>query len=162
MNEPLVSAYVTHYLPGRLRLKIPEKKGNTVYFAHLADHLAKCPGITGMDINTLTGSLLLLHSAAIDLSDIASYAEQFALFSIQQLPSASRKSLADYAATGLDAFDRGLTTVSWGIVDIRSLLLLLLLALMVRQARQGQLVGAATSLLFSALDLAGFEKNPKK
>ncbi|MGZ5044724.1 MAG: hypothetical protein ACXV8P_08025 [Methylobacter sp.] len=40
-DEILPSAFVKHQLPGRVRLKIPQKRGNVHYFDRLADIFSK-------------------------------------------------------------------------------------------------------------------------
>lgn len=38
-------ALISHAIPGRLRIKIPLKKGDESYFADLSDRLSNCPGL---------------------------------------------------------------------------------------------------------------------
>ena len=77
----MVSAFVVHELFGRLRLRIPEKRKDGAYFAELAERLSECPGVTRVESNALTGSVLLLHTEETTATDVARYAEQTALFS---------------------------------------------------------------------------------
>jgi hypothetical protein len=162
MIEDLVSAFVVHRTPGRLRLKIPEKRGDAGYFGGLPGRLAQCPGVIASDANVLTGSLLLFHSPETGPQEIAAYAEQTALFSIKPAPVVPRQSIADHAAASVAALDRGMSHISGGVVDVRSILLLLLAGLIVRQAFLGQIAGPVTSLLLSALELAGLDKPGRK
>ena len=159
MTENSVSAFAIHQLPGRLRLKIPEKRGDSAYFASLPRRLAQCPGITGVETNARTGSLLVFHSVGMSLSDIAAYAEDASLFSIRSLPPAPRQSIADHAGNGLAALDKGLAELTGGVVDVRSVVFLFLTVLVVRQSLRGQIAGPVTSLLVSTLDFAGLSKS---
>jgi len=54
--------YVSHLSPGRLRVKIPSKKGNVVFFSSLKDQLSQLPGVESVEVNPVTGSILLIHS----------------------------------------------------------------------------------------------------
>ncbi|HYE36872.1 HMA2 domain-containing protein [Methylocaldum sp.] len=154
----MVSAFVIHELPGRLRLRIPEKRSDAVFFADLAERLTQCPGVTRVAPNALTGSVLLLHSSETRAVDVAKYAEQSALFSVKPVSAAPVRTLGQHASEGLDAFDRSLNSVSGGLVDLQSVFFLLLLGLAVHQARRGQLLVPAVSLLWEAIGLVGADK----
>lgn len=117
----MVSAFVVHELFGRLRLRIPEKRKDGAYFAELAERLSECPGVTRVESNALTGSVLLLHTEETTATDVARYAEQAALFSVKWLSATPSRTLGQQAAKSLDAFGRGLTSVSGGLVDLQSI-----------------------------------------
>jgi len=154
----MVSAFVVHELPGRLRLRIPEKRSDSAFFAGLAERLTECPGVRSIEINALTGSILLFHAAETSAVDVARYAEQAALFSVIPSSATPARTLGQCAAKGLDAFDRGLTAASGGWVDLQSAFFLLLLGLAVRQARRGQVLAPAISLFWEAIGLVGADK----
>jgi hypothetical protein len=67
-------------MAGRLRLKIPARKGDPAYFTALAQAFSECPGIRNVEVNPETGSVLFLHSA--DPDAIVAYAEGKELFRI--------------------------------------------------------------------------------
>jgi len=50
---------VVHLLPGRMRLRFKALKGRPSIAAELRQHLGAVPGISHVDVNPLTGSLLL-------------------------------------------------------------------------------------------------------
>ena len=75
-------AILSHQSPGRLRLKIPSKKGDGLFFQSLRDQLSNLSGVERIDINPPTGSILLIHS--IDTGKIAQFARDNGLFEIQQ------------------------------------------------------------------------------
>ena len=56
-------AHVRHHLPGRLRLKVPAAKGDPAWFQHLQRTLLGLPGLTQVEINPITGSVLLHYDA---------------------------------------------------------------------------------------------------
>jgi len=158
----MVSAFVIHELPGRLRLRIPEKRSDPAFFADLAERLSECPGVTGVKPNALTGSVLLFHAAETSASDVTRFAEQTALFSVKPSSATAARTLGQQAAKGLDAFDRSLTAVSGGWVDLQSVCFLLLLGLGVHQARRGQLLSPAAPLLWEAIRLVSSDKIGKR
>lgn len=154
----MVSAFIVHELSGRFRLRIPEKRNDKVFFDALAERLSACPGVTTVKFNVHTGSVLLFHAAATRASDVARYAEQADLFSVEPLPATVARTLGQQAAKGLDAFDRGLGALSGGLVDLQSAFLVLLVGLAIYQARRGQVLAPAVSLLWEAIGLVGSEK----
>jgi hypothetical protein len=55
-------AYLSHASKGRLRLRIPSKKKDDAFFAQLQTILSPIPGLDRVQVNPLSGSLLILHS----------------------------------------------------------------------------------------------------
>ena len=59
-----VDAYVHHHIPGRLRLRIPVAKGAEEALREISGALARAPGISRIDYNSITGSILIQYSPA--------------------------------------------------------------------------------------------------
>ena len=57
-----VDAYVHHHLPGRLRLRIPTAKGKEDELRELGSAIARAPGISQVEYNPITGSILIQYS----------------------------------------------------------------------------------------------------
>lgn len=57
-----VDAYVHHHLPGRLRLRIPAAKGEEDELRELSSAIARAPGISQVEYNPITGSILIQYS----------------------------------------------------------------------------------------------------
>ena len=49
-----------HKLDGRIRIKVPEIKGSLAMAGELEDQLAKLNGVTHVQVNPLTGYVLVL------------------------------------------------------------------------------------------------------
>jgi hypothetical protein len=62
MIDTLPIATIAHAIPNRTRLRIPSRRGDTVFFASLATALSAMPGIQRASVQPATGSLLLEHS----------------------------------------------------------------------------------------------------
>jgi len=162
-NRPY--AYIKHQLPGRVRLKIPNKRGDIGYFERIAELFAGYPGITQLQLNAPVASILICHSTEADFSTIAEFAQTNGLFTIieQQLEktfSVPHLPLAKLASTGINRLDESLMGFSKGRLDGRSLLVLALFGLAVRQMSQGHILGASSSLLWYAFRLMK-EENDK-
>ncbi len=59
-------AYAVHHVPGRTRLRIPERRGDPAFFEEAARRLARVPGVHRVDANPLTGSVLVHHAGDLD------------------------------------------------------------------------------------------------
>jgi hypothetical protein len=52
-------AVIAHQIPGRMRLLIPEKRGDAGYFENLLDEFSRVDAVQRAKVNPLTGSLTL-------------------------------------------------------------------------------------------------------
>jgi hypothetical protein len=98
MSENRVSAFVVQELPGRLRLKIPEKRGDEAYFTRLCAHLINGPSITWVSGNPRTGSLLILYPPAIHAADLLLRAKRLGLIFPEPRSNPVRQSLFEYTS----------------------------------------------------------------
>jgi hypothetical protein len=57
-----VAAYVHHHIPGRLRLRLPGAKGQKDALREISSAIAKVPGISQVEYNSITGSILIQYS----------------------------------------------------------------------------------------------------
>lgn len=76
-------ARINHQTSERLRLKIPSRKGDTLYFLTLKQELSKYDGLKKIDVNHVTSSILIVHTEA-DFNEIIHYAEEKKLFKIDK------------------------------------------------------------------------------
>lgn len=65
MHEPPV-AFVTHKTGTRIRLKVPSKKKDNVFFASLSENIPAIEGVLSVETTPLTGSVLISHSSDPD------------------------------------------------------------------------------------------------
>ena len=59
LRMALQGVYVSHAIPGRVRIKLPKVKGNPVLAAEIERRLAALRVIEGVEVSPLTGSVLL-------------------------------------------------------------------------------------------------------
>jgi hypothetical protein len=52
---------IVHQVPGRIRMKIPSAKGNEEQLANYKEVLALLPGVEEIDVNPVTGSIILKY-----------------------------------------------------------------------------------------------------
>jgi hypothetical protein len=164
-NETHPSAYIKHQLPGRVRLKIPQKRGDLRYFDRIAELFAGCPGITQLQLNPFAASILICHMTETDFLNIAEFAQTNGLFTITEQPDEETFTIPylpipKLTSTGLNRLDESLMDFSQGRLDGRSLLILALIGLSVRQMTKGHILGPASTLLWYAFSLVK-EENGK-
>lgn len=166
MNDSHPYAYIKHQLPGRVRLKIPQKKGDWGYFDRIAELFAHCPGIAQLQLNPAAASVLICHDGTkTQFGNISEFAQAQGLFRIAEQPaeetfSIPHQPIATLTSTGLNRFDESLMELSEGLLDSRSLFLLILTGLAVHQITKGNIMTPAASLLWGAIELLR-EENKK-
>jgi hypothetical protein len=85
-DSDLPDAFTVHQVPGRTRLRVPARRGDRTYFAHIAQALALAPEVLLVRVNPSTGSILLLHTSP--LQKLAGYAAEGGLFRLAAAPAA--------------------------------------------------------------------------
>ena len=152
MTEGLASAYLVHALPGRIRLRIPQKRGDAAYFAGLAQALSR-ERIGDASVNAVTGSVLLRAPVTLKPAELALSARQLALFDLRDpMPLGGRSPLVT-AAAGLHGVDGLFLRATGGYLDVRSGVFIALLLLAGRQIYKGQFMVPGFTFLWYALNL---------
>ncbi|WP_031432449.1 HMA2 domain-containing protein [Methylomarinum vadi] len=157
--DSIPSAFVKHQLPGRVRLKIPEKKGDFRYFDRVADVFAGSQGITQLQLNPPAASVLISHRDDISFQHIVEFAENNGLFRLTEKPedyeplTLPNLPIATLSSIGLDRVDDSLLNLSKNRLDNRSVLFLTLIGLAIHQIARGNIMAPAASLLWYALEL---------
>lgn len=161
-NPPF--AYIKHQLPGRVRVKIPQKKGDFRYFDRIAESFANCPGITQLQLKPSAASILICHGTETQFLSITEFAQTNGLFTIIEQPEEEAFTIPYLpipmlASTGLNRLDESLMDFSRDRLDGRSLLFLALIGLAVRQMTKGHVLGPASTLLWYAFSVLKAENN---
>ncbi len=92
MSIDLPAAEVAHAMPGRTRLRLPDRRGDAAFFAAVASGLSSLPGVFDVETRPLTGSVLVAHFNPLDeLGDTARAAGLFNLRSASIAPSPDSK-----------------------------------------------------------------------
>jgi hypothetical protein len=128
------SAEIVHRINGRLRLRVPERRGDDVWFADTRRALAGFPGVLRVAANSDTGSFLI-RGKDLALRRIPEIAEDRGWFMLSD-SHRHRKPASDALA--------GLAPVFFGLA--------------VLQAARGQIMVPALSLLWYALEIIRWEE----
>lgn len=153
------TAYVVHSLPGRLRLKIPARRGDAGYFAALSAALRACPGVQSVETNAMTAGVLIHYPPPLTAADLAAAAAAAAPLDLEY-GSPPVRSVAENLAAQFQRADSVLRRGSGGQVDFRSVSVLTLLGLALYQLARGEILQPAVPLLLGAMAvLPGNGKN---
>jgi hypothetical protein len=137
-------AHIEHQLPGRVRLRVPSKRGEVPFFEKVVQLLSKHPAVWELVASPLTGSITLQYSEP--LQAVIAAAADLMLFEIDQVQSdakASEHKRIERAGTG---------------AGLAGSLAAGLSGLSLYQAVQGNVVGSAVEsfwLSFSARSILG-------
>ena len=152
----LPAARISHFTARRLRIKVPEKRRNTDFFAAVAERLVTWESVERVETNPLTASVLVHFSdperlfleaaGKNDLFDI----DFDAAFGNLQTPA-----ITEAAVRSFDTADRALRRWTQNQIDMRGVLFVLLLAGGLFQLLRRRLDAPAPTLLWYAGDLIG-------
>jgi hypothetical protein len=134
------TAYIAHECTGRIRLKVPARRGDAGFFQSLAARVASTAGVVGVEANAATGSILILHA----LEGTGAW-DTFAAsggLALASGPFRTRAVVGDVRrlATGLD---REVTSITGGELDLWSASFIALFALGVNELRKGNVAAPA-------------------
>ena len=110
------AAYVVHRMAGRLRIRVPSKKGDPVYFGAVKDALSSLEGVEGVVVSPSTGSILV-HGRVFE-EDVVERARSMGLFVLKEEPAPEATTFHDAVTGGfrtLDEHVKGLTGASFDL-----------------------------------------------
>jgi hypothetical protein len=158
-------AYICHASSGRLRVRIPAKKNDPTYFSGLQEYLAPIPGIVSVEVNPLTGSVLVEHELDLnsidDLKPVADYSEMSGLFKLvvptRAAPNGAAIPLGQCLAATVARFNEQVKSWTSGMVDFPTVAALGLISVGVVQASRGLIAVPAISALWYASEILKFQ-----
>jgi hypothetical protein len=144
----LPQARVEHELPGRLRLRIPSRRGDRRYFEAVGGQIATLTGVRSLRANPITGGLLIEHATGTDA--IASFAREHGLFDLLSAPDDPPVPRAEAPrARSAAAFPNPLALVAAGLA-----------AAGVYQMARGRVLGSASEQLWNSYSAYATFKKP--
>lgn len=148
-------AYVAHHAGDRLRLRIPARKGDAAFFAHVERDLATCPGVAYAEANPLTASILIHYHG--DLGDLANAVSARQLFTLE-LPRLPESTVLDVVAERVERLDQAVIRASNGALDLETVAFLGLIGASIVQLARGQALAPASTLLANAVAILTFHR----
>ncbi len=144
-------AHIAHRTVNRTRIRIPSKRGDDAFFRRVRDWLSSLEGIRDVRINALTASMLIHHDAC-DPATFHAALGQSEMFDLGDLEG-RYEALLDGASRELRRLDDRLSRVTAGGLDVPGGLFVFFLLGALIQAARGQVLGPASSLLWSAYEI---------
>lgn len=144
----LPAGYIAHRIGDRVRVRIPERKGDAAYFMRVERDLSACERVMYVEANPLTASILLRYHGTND--DLRRDAISQGLFAITEMPPPVNPALTA-ATERIDQLDRFLQRSSNGSIDLLEAAFVGLIGASIVQVLRGQALGPASTLLAHAL-----------
>lgn len=122
-------ARIVHSSPCRLRLKIAGRRGDRPFFAETAKKLASAFTQSNVQVNALTGSIILSGDGSgdgMDAKDVVDFGRGQGLFQVQA-GETERRSLLDSIILPVQAMDRNVKAATSGRMDLPGTLFVALL-----------------------------------
>jgi len=149
MSNQLPSAFVSHQVPGRVRLRVPAMRHQEDYFARMREQLASIPGLRRLTTNTRTASVLIEYVGEIE--PLEAIGPRLSLFTLEQRPHPHSLSELLYSVTS--APDQLIKKVTDGRVDAAGLTAIALTGLGISQFVRGHGLPAGWTLIWNGISL---------
>jgi len=124
-------------MPGRLRLRIPTRRGDVSFFQHVVQALSGHPAVRELAANPLTGGILICHSGSAQA--IAGRAAEQGLFEIATEQPRKKTRAAANPATNTAGAAAPLDAAATGLSGLALL-----------QVAKGEITGSAAENLWNA------------
>ena len=132
----LPKAHTVHRTSDRLRLRIPDKKGDVNYFENLFKSMKRKTSFGALQVNAQTGSVLLVGKN-IEMDPIAEYAREHGLFGLEPDFYAPAP-LAHKIAAPIKSASSQVRNFTGGDLDLAGIVFLSLLGVGVYQLARGR------------------------
>lgn len=143
-------ATLAHHSPGRARIRVAARRGDTSYFDRVRDSFSQCPGIRHLDVNPSTGSILLHHSLGIE--EIVGFGRENELFDLEESSPRRRSPLARLGGS-LRRLDQHLARSTGGSLDLATIAFVVFAGGAVVQLARGKALAPASTLAWYAASL---------
>ncbi|HEX7634565.1 MAG TPA: hypothetical protein VF427_04695 [Noviherbaspirillum sp.] len=140
-------AVVVHRIPGRVRLRIQDRRGNAAYFSNLSENLARFENVHNARANPVTGSIALEFAGSLD--EVLRRAEKDDLLTIVEAVATDKNPFTAGANAFSDAAPP-VNLVSGHDMNRMFMVGLMLLAVSLIQAFRGQWFPPALSVFWYA------------
>ena len=131
------SAHISHATKGRVRFKIPSKKGHARFFTNVKDVLEKNARVSGVVIDPVTGSVLVTHNT--DTASIIKLAESNKFFKLGR----RRPQISNNLVESFKCLDSKLRSATDGELDLPTTSFLTLAGVGIYEIARGNFVAPA-------------------
>lgn len=134
------AATCIHYIDGRARLKIAERRHDREYFARLRHRISEIPGVRDVSVTPLTGSILLFLGET-GLKEIAAVCEAEGLFALRGKVGRNFPLLADATEGVYRKVDGRIRSLTGGDLDLPAVVFASLIGSALWQLAKGKTAG---------------------
>jgi len=153
-------ALVVHKMAGRIRIRVPSKKGNETYFASVKEALSSCVGVEGVEVAPFTGSILVRCHGPTE--GVIEWAQAQGLFVVREEKSIKVTAFHDAVAGRFGALDERIKAATGEGFDLPGLAFLALMGAGIYQIARGNFAAPAWYTAFwYALGLFGKSSGKK-
>lgn len=149
-DTPPPVAQLVHELPGRIRLRVPARRGDTRYFAEVSETFDLCRAVLVAETNPRTASVLIHHEG--EPRTVWSFAHEQALF-VPESPENVAPRVMDRAIADARQIDSWFRSSSGGDLDLGSVMTLGLVGLSALQLMRGNVLAPSVTLAWYAITL---------
>lgn len=142
---------IVHQMPGRARLRLHAARGQPAFLQGIQESLARCPHVRRVEINAVTGSILIWHDG--ELNEVLKFAGDRNLFEVRAEEPAIDPLPIPAIADSFRKLDEQLRSRSndrWGLGTMSFYGLLGATAF---QIVQGRILPPAGTLIFQAMTI---------
>mgnify|MGYP001256366744 CR=1 FL=1 len=129
------TAYICHRIDRRIRVRIPEKKGDVDYFSLLKRRLAEMKGIERCELNPTTGSILFTLSEGGE--EVGEFAVQSGLFRLESAPPSPPR-LTHQVKRSFSDLNGRVTSFTGGSLNLGEIAFLCLMGVGIYQVSLGE------------------------
>lgn len=151
-------AYISHQIPNRIRLRIPAERNKNDYFSKIEKELQKLKGVDRVEVQPLTGSILIEHTCPV--RTLADFTREHQLFEMRE-PKAAEPWL-ETLLSKVDRWDEELRHSTQGQWDIYTLMAAGVAGVSVYQAFRKRFLPPAWTLLGNAFTLLNQSRSELK
>jgi hypothetical protein len=134
-------ALVVHKMAGRIRIRVPSKKGNAAYFTAVKEALSACVGVEGVEVAPLTGSILVRCHWPTE--GVLGWAQSQGLFVVREEQSIKVTAFYDSVAGRFGALNDRIRTATGEGFDLPGLAFLGLMGAGIYQIARGNFAAPA-------------------
>lgn len=143
-------AHAVHRLPGRIRFRVPDRRGDDAFFDEVEKRFERLEGVRDVETNSTTGSVLVRYDATLEELLNATLGSD--LGELLELV-VSAPPLAHQFRSAMAAIDGNVRAYTDGELDLTTLAALALLAMAGVQLWRGRQPVLAVSLAWYASEL---------
>lgn len=153
----MVEAFIVHNITGRLRIKVPSKKGNILFFENLMTKLQDIRAIEKIEINALTGSIILYSSSKSE--DLISSLSSLNILKI--VPSNTNKiKISSSFKNAFKEIDNKVKGLTCGELNLADIVFLSLVSVAIYQIQRGNFIAPAWyTAIWYAMNILKSDKN---